>query len=235
MGWIDALRGCKVGLDTAPCVYYTEENPAYIDVIAPFFEAVGRGDITVVTSVVTLLEVLVHPYKDGNIKLAQRYHDLLFRTQGLTTIVLNLRIAEEAARLRAFHNIRTPDSIQIATAISEEASFFLTNDIHLPSLPNLKMLVLDNLKKALWGDSRRSAEMSTYAYRDVLNKVLNQVQHLTPDDQLRLVEDLVANLRRQATTHPKHSILELEGLGKEVWEGINVHDYINQERDSWNG
>jgi len=26
-------------------------------------------------------------------------------------------IAEEAARLRAFHNIRTPDSIQMATAI----------------------------------------------------------------------------------------------------------------------
>ena len=41
--------------------------------------------------------------------------------------------------------------------------------------------------------------MSTYAYREVLNEVLNQVQHLTFDDQLRLVEDLVANIRLQNT------------------------------------
>ena len=40
--------------------------------------------------------------------------------------------------------------------------------------------------------------MSTYAYSEVLDQVLNQVQHLTPDDQLRLVEDLVANIRRQS-------------------------------------
>jgi len=44
-------------------------------------------------------------------------------------------------------NIRTPDSIQMATAIKTGASFFLTNDVRLPSLPNLKTLVLDDLKK----------------------------------------------------------------------------------------
>ena len=48
--------------------------------------------------------------------------------------------------LRAFHKIRTPDSIQMATAIIGKASFFLTNDIRLPSLPNLKTLVLNDLK-----------------------------------------------------------------------------------------
>ncbi len=41
----------------------------------------------------------------------------------------------------------TPDSIQMATAIFGGASFFLTNDTHLPILPNLKTLVLDDLKK----------------------------------------------------------------------------------------
>jgi hypothetical protein len=61
--------------------------------------------------------------------------------------VVGQDIAEEAARLRAFHNIRTPDSIQMATAIIGKASFFLTNDIRLPSLPNLKILLLDDLKQ----------------------------------------------------------------------------------------
>ena len=60
-------------------------------------------------------------------------------------------IAEEAARLRASHNIHTADSIQMATAIFGGASFFLTNDTRLPSLPNLKTLVLDDLKKGSEG------------------------------------------------------------------------------------
>jgi predicted nucleic acid-binding protein len=54
-------------------------------------------------------------------------------------------IAEEAARLRAKHNLRTPDSIQIATAINAGAMSFLTNDAQLAGqwIPNI--LVLDHL------------------------------------------------------------------------------------------
>jgi hypothetical protein len=74
--------------------------------------------------------------------------------------------------------------------------------------------------------------MSTYAYR----QVLDQVQHLTPEEQLQLLGDLAAIVQRyQILPKPLHSILELEGLGKEIWEGIDVDKYIEQERNSWNG
>jgi len=33
----------------------------------------------------------------------------------------------------------------------------------------------------------------------------------------------------------RRSILELRGLGKHVWQNVSVKDYINAERDSWNG
>lgn len=147
MGWIDSLRGSVVGLDTTPLIYFIEENPAYLKVVDPFFEAVALGEITVITSVIALLEVLVHPIRNADTKLAQKYRDILLDSEGLTTILLDQDIAEEAARLRVFHNIRTPDSIQMATAIIGKAPFFLTNDIRLPSLPNLKTLLLDELKK----------------------------------------------------------------------------------------
>ena len=55
-------------------------------------------------------------------------------------------LTEEAARLRAVHSIRTPDAIQMATAIHEGASFLPTNDAALPSLPGLSVVVLDDLK-----------------------------------------------------------------------------------------
>jgi len=60
MEWLKALRGTIVGLDTAPLIYFIEENPSYLPRVRPFFEAIDRGDIQVVTSVLTLTEVLVH-------------------------------------------------------------------------------------------------------------------------------------------------------------------------------
>ena len=151
MGWLDSLRGNVVGFDTVPLIYYIEENPNYSKVVDPFFEAIAHSEFKVVTSIVTLLEVLVHPIRNDNTILAQKYRDLLFDTEGLSIMVLDQEIAEEAARLRASYNIRTPDSIQMATAVSVGASFFLTKDTHLPSLPNLKTLVLDDLKKGSEG------------------------------------------------------------------------------------
>jgi hypothetical protein len=73
VGWVDVLKGSIVGLDTAPLIYFTEENSAYSSVVDPFFEALGRGEITVVTSVVTLLEALVLPLKHGGKVLVQKY------------------------------------------------------------------------------------------------------------------------------------------------------------------
>jgi len=147
MGWIDSLQGSVVGFDTMSLIYFIEDHPTYSKVVDPFFEAIERGEFTVATSMITLLEVLVRPIRSGDTKLVQRYRDILFSMDGLSIVPLDQPIAEEAARLRAFHNLRTPDSIQMATAISVGASFFLTNDTRLPSLPGLKTLMLDHLKE----------------------------------------------------------------------------------------
>ena len=145
MEWIAALRGQVVGLDPTPLIYFIEENPSYVGRVSPFFEAMERGEFSVVTSVVTLLEVLIHPFQRGDQQLAQQYRDILLEAKGLTMVLLSQDIAEEAARLRAMHRLRTPDAIQMATAIQAGASFFLTNDARLPSLPSLRVLVLDKL------------------------------------------------------------------------------------------
>ena len=117
MEWVALLRGKTVGLDTAPIIYFIERNPLYVDMMRSFFQAVQKNECAVVTSTITLLETLVVPLRHGNINLARQYRDILFKTKGHITISLFPSIAEEAARLRASHNISTPDSIQMATAI----------------------------------------------------------------------------------------------------------------------
>ena len=144
MGWIDDLQGKTVGLDTAPLIYFIEENPAYLETVRFFFEAMDRGDFLVVTSTVTLLEVLVHPFRSNNRKLAAEYRDILLNSK-LTILEVSTSIAEQAAQLRAAHNIRTPDAIQVSAALSAGASHFLTNDIRLPEIPSIQIFSLDAL------------------------------------------------------------------------------------------
>lgn len=145
MEWISTLQGKTVGLDTAPLIYFIEENPTYIETVRLFFEAMERGSFLVVTSTVTLLEVLVHPLRSNNTELAAEYRDILLNSK-LMTLEVSSVIAENAARLRASHNIRTPDAIQISAALEAGATHFFTNDIRLPGIPSIKILSLDSLR-----------------------------------------------------------------------------------------
>ena len=89
MAWVERLRGAVVGLDTAPLIYFIEENPSYIDLVEPFFVAVARGEIRVVTSVVTMIEVLVNPFRRGDRELAKQYRDILQDSAGVRMAVRN--------------------------------------------------------------------------------------------------------------------------------------------------
>ena len=60
------------------------------------------------------------------------------------------------------------------------------------------------------------------------------IQSLKPEEQLSLVEIISARLKKTlGKKRIKHSILELEGLGAEIWKGIDAQDYVRKERESW--
>lgn len=143
MEWLIQLQGHVVGLDTAPLIYFIEQNEVYLELVRGFFSAMNHGDFQVVTSTLTLTEVLVHPLRFGNVELAQEYRDIILDQENLITLPVCTEIAEIAAQLRATQSLRTPDAIQIATALRGGATFFLTNDLHLAAVPDLEVLVLD--------------------------------------------------------------------------------------------
>ena len=61
------------------------------------------------------------------------------------------------------------------------------------------------------------------------------VQALGPADQLRLIAEFVERLSGELNRQPRRSLLELQGLGKGVWQDVDVDEYLRQERSSWNG
>jgi predicted nucleic acid-binding protein len=149
MEWVNKLHGTVVGLDTAPLIYFIEKHPVYLPLVRPFFSAVELGNIQAVTSTLTLTEVLVHPYKFGDRNLAQMYSSILMDSRNLKTLPVSSEIAAEAAQLRAAYGLKTPDSIQLATARVGGATAFLTNDDRFVSIPGIELIYLDSLRKVI--------------------------------------------------------------------------------------
>jgi hypothetical protein len=60
------------------------------------------------------------------------------------------------------------------------------------------------------------------------------LQELEPEEQLSLIELISARLKQNLRKREaKHSILELEGLGAGIWQGIDPQGYVTRERESW--
>ena len=146
MGWVNDLRGQTVGLDTSPLIFYIEEHADYVESLDEFFIALESGSFRVVTSTVTLLEVLVHPLRRGDEVLAHRYNDVLLSSPDISTLPVTHTIAQEAAELRARHNLKTVDAIQLATALSEGATAFVTNDRGFPDNCGIKILRVKDIR-----------------------------------------------------------------------------------------
>ena len=142
MALIDDLGAGPVGIDTAIIIYLIEENQLFSAVIAPLFEAADAGELELGVSALALLEVLVVPYRAGNIALAERYEIVLTRSRGVRMIDLTREHMRLAAQLRAASSVATPDALQLATCLASRCSAFVTNDRRLPSIPGLRIIQL---------------------------------------------------------------------------------------------
>ena len=69
----------------------------------------------------------------------------------------------------------------------------------------------------------------------ISDDLLVEVECLEPEEQLHLLEYLAGLVRRRLKEPAGRSLLELQGLGKETWIGVNVQEYVNGEREAWSG
>ena len=138
----------RLGFDTAPMIYFVEAHPEYYAQITPIFERIEQGELEGITSVITLLEVLVQPIRLNRIDLASRYRQLLLESERFSVLPITVEIAELAADLRARYNLRTPDALQVATALAHRCEAFLTNDARLKRVAEIRVLTLEELRNA---------------------------------------------------------------------------------------
>lgn len=127
--------GSIIAVDSMIFIYLFEDDARFIDQVHPILKKAESGKNSLITSIISIAETL-SPTKYLTDKITPMKVQQFFReTQGLTVYPVDWNIALEAAHLRQKHRfLKTPDAIQIATAIVHEADLFMTNDLKLKSL-----------------------------------------------------------------------------------------------------
>ena len=143
MGINEKFLDKTIFVDTAPFIYFIEGHSSFHEILLEVFQLNAEGKIFFQTSTLTLLEVLVQPVKLKKLKLAREYEKIITSSSNIEIYDLDIEVSKQAAKLRADHNLRTPDAIQIATAIVKGADLFFTNDINLKKVPGVEILILE--------------------------------------------------------------------------------------------
>ena len=99
MGSLTLPASGLVYLDTMALIYTVERYPDYWPLLEPLWLAVQAGALEVISSELTLMEVLVKPLKSGNAALMNAFEQALLGT-GMRLLPITQPILREAARLR---------------------------------------------------------------------------------------------------------------------------------------
>ena len=132
----------QVGLDSNILIYFIEGSPVYQKLTKKVFESIEAGNNMGVCSTLSLLEILVQPYRNKNEELVNQFYGMLTTYPHLTWVDMSLEIADLGAQFRAKYNLKTPDSILLATAVHSQASGFIGNDSKFKKVTEVDILML---------------------------------------------------------------------------------------------
>jgi predicted nucleic acid-binding protein len=144
MGRLAPKNGEIIYIDTAIVIYTIEGNSNYLTALEPLWEQFQTGNIEIMTSELTLMEVLVQPLKHNDAPLVTDYEEFL-TASSIQLLPIDRTILKNDAQLRSTKNIKTPDAIHASTAMQHSCTMFLTNDRGFQNIPGLPSMILDQV------------------------------------------------------------------------------------------
>ena len=132
----------RVFIDTAPFIYLLERDDEYNRTVYNQFENWFNNKSVLLSSVLTLSEVLVSPKQKKQSALECKYRYLLKDILSEPLIVIDEEVAEKTAFFRVKYKLKTPDALQIAAAIHAGSDIFYTNDKSLKKVKELQVVTV---------------------------------------------------------------------------------------------
>ncbi len=132
----------RLFFDTNLFIYLVEDREPWAQTVTGILERMSERKDVLLTSTMTLGEVLVKPLSLGDNGWANRYESLL-SSPGVTLIPFDKQCARIYAQLRQDKLIKAPDAIQLACAATAGCELFITNDDRLSrkQVPGIQFIV----------------------------------------------------------------------------------------------
>jgi predicted nucleic acid-binding protein len=127
-------------LDANIIIYSVEGNPQLRSRISTQLAALHAGPTVLSTSILSRLECRVKPLRTKNQKLLDEY-ERIFSTYYLIPIALPT--IERATDLRAQHNFKAFDAIQVASALEAQCDTFITADMQLARTRGISVVLIN--------------------------------------------------------------------------------------------
>lgn len=138
----------KAFVDTAPVIYFIEKdsnNLQYHEKVKGFFKDGYDKDKEFVSSVITMEEYFVFPYRNKAYSFIDMFNRFV-TTIDMEIMEINQEIAQKAAQIRAeYKGFKAMDALQLATACICGCDLFLTNDKQLKQFGEIKCVIVDEL------------------------------------------------------------------------------------------
>lgn len=135
----------KIYLDTAPIIYFLENNPMYALKVQNFILGNATAGSFFAASVITDIEYLPKPMRESKTDLVNAYQKFK-QILGIEILEVSQSISNIAVRLRTkYPGIKSLDSIHLASAIYANCDAFLTNDSQLRQVKEINVIYLDSL------------------------------------------------------------------------------------------
>ena len=119
----------RVFWDTNLFLYLLEDKGELTDAVVLLRERMVERSDELLTSTLTLGEILVKPIEVGNDTLARRYEQTIIAAANVLSF--DRMAAAAFARIRSDRSIAPPDAIQLACASAAGVDIFITNDLRL--------------------------------------------------------------------------------------------------------
>lgn len=133
----------KVFLDTAPLIYFLDNDANYVQTVKGIFSELLSNDIPMVSSVITCEEYLVFPYRTGNGEKIASFYEFVSDC-GIVLRNIDRATAEKAARIRAeYPHFKGMDALQLASACLSGCDVMLTNDNQLKQFREVRCITVD--------------------------------------------------------------------------------------------
>ena len=128
----------KIFWDTNLFIYLFGQSPPFGAQVKDLRRRMLRRKDHLYTSAMTVGEVLVKPFSEGNAEFINRYR-MFFTSPQVTVSPFGFEAAEAYAHIRQDRSIKPADAIQLACAAAADADLFITNDDrlgqkHVPSV-----------------------------------------------------------------------------------------------------